>query len=209
MRNIPKASDDELLHWASAGDEEAFLTLYRRRQGGIYRFALHMSGNATIAEEVTQEVFLTVIREGSRFDVTRGTAAGFLFGVARNHVLRLLEKEGQFVPLDDHVDLGESVPDMMPGPLLELTQTEMVTAVREAVLTLPAPYREVVALCDLQEVSYADAALVLAIPVGTVRSRLSRGRGLLFEKLKSSGNYRTGGNAERATAARAAGTSHE
>ena len=87
MAEITTLGDDDLLRRSAAGDEDAFLALYRRRQAGIFRFALHMSGNQSIAEEVTQEVFLTVIREGARFDSARGSAGAYLFGVARNQVL--------------------------------------------------------------------------------------------------------------------------
>ena len=69
------------------------MALYRRRQAAVYRFALHMSGSSAIAEEVTQEVFLTVIRDGKRFDESRGTAVSYLLGVARNHVLKLLRTQ--------------------------------------------------------------------------------------------------------------------
>ena len=85
-------ADVTLLRRMSAGDEEAFTALYRRRQGGIYRFALQMSGSEAIAEDVTQEVFLLLIREETAYDPSRGSLQGFLYGVARNHVLRALER---------------------------------------------------------------------------------------------------------------------
>ncbi|HZS52205.1 MAG TPA: sigma factor, partial [Bryobacterales bacterium] len=75
-------SDDELLELMIAGDEDAFLTLYRRRQGPIYRFALHMSGSASIAEEVTQEVFLALLRDGRQYNPVRGSLAAYMYGVA-------------------------------------------------------------------------------------------------------------------------------
>ena len=90
MTDLTHTSDETLLRRSATGDEEAFVALYRRRQAAIYRFAMHMSGAATIAEEVTQEVFLTVIRDGKRFDESRGTAISYLLGIARKHVLKLL-----------------------------------------------------------------------------------------------------------------------
>src|SRR5688500_8790062 len=77
--------DSELLRSMLAGDEEALALLYRRRQGSVYRFALQMSGSKPIAEDVTQEVFLFLMREGHVFDPARGTLNAFLLGVARNH----------------------------------------------------------------------------------------------------------------------------
>ena len=85
-------TDDELLMRMRSGDEQAFVALYRRRQAAIYRFALHMSGSGTVAEDVTQEVFLALIREECGFDPERGTLSGYLFGIARKLVLRHMER---------------------------------------------------------------------------------------------------------------------
>jgi RNA polymerase sigma-70 factor (ECF subfamily) len=196
MTEITTISDDDLLRRSAAGDEDAFLALYRRRQAGIFRFALHMSGNQSIAEEVTQEVFLTLIREGGRFDAARGSAGAYLFGVARNQVLKHLERDRPYVSMNDEEPAAESVA-IGPCPLGDLTRAEVIDSVRQAVLSLPAVYREAVILCDLEEMSYAEAAAALSVPVGTVRSRLSRGRALLLEKLKSAGKPAGGFDAMR------------
>jgi RNA polymerase sigma-70 factor, ECF subfamily len=171
-------SDDVLLRQSAAGDEQAFIALYRRRQSSIYRFALHMSGSETLAEEVTQEVFLAVIREGSRFDSALGSAAAYLFGMTRKQVLKHLDRDRGYNAMED-------APEPVDGasPLTDLTRAETIEAVRQAVLSLPEAYREAVVLCDLEEMSYADAAAVLSVPLGTVRSRLSRARTLLAGKL--------------------------
>src|SRR5205807_3552432 len=84
-------SDAELLRLMGAGDEHAFVTLYEKHQGAVYRFALLMSGGANIAEEVTQDVFLLLVREPQRYDPARGPLLTFLYGVARNYVLRSLK----------------------------------------------------------------------------------------------------------------------
>jgi RNA polymerase sigma-70 factor (ECF subfamily) len=181
--------DAELLRLMRAGDEEAFTALYGRRQGGVYRFALHMSGSAAVAEDVTQEVFLALIREAGGYDSTRGSVAAYLYGIARNHVLRRLERERCFVPMPETAEGGGGqTPEPMVSeadPLGDLTRSEAIEAVRQAVLALPAHYREVVVLCELHEMSYADAALSLDCAVGTVRSRLHRARALLVEKLRA------------------------
>jgi len=177
-------SDEDLLMRIRSGDEEAFLWLYRRRQGAIYRFTLHMSGSATVAEDITQEVFLALLREECGYDPDRGTLSGYLFGIARKLVLRHLERGRADVQLEAG---GEDsvLPELAiaQDPLEHLTQHERIEALRRAVVTLPRRYREVVVLCDLEEVDYADAAVVLGCPIGTVRSRLHRARALLLEKL--------------------------
>jgi RNA polymerase sigma-70 factor (ECF subfamily) len=182
-------SDDQLLRLMMAGDEDAFTTLYRRRQGGVYRFALQMSGSEALAEDVTQEVFMVLMREGERYDVARGSLQSYLYGIARNQVLRRLERDRPFVQItDDAEETDIMASDLFVAkddPLADLLHTEMIDSVRQAVLALPAHYREVVVLCDLHEMSYTEAAAALSCAVGTVRSRLHRARALLIERLRT------------------------
>ncbi len=171
-------SDEKLLKSALGGDEESFTALYRRRNGPVYRFALHMSGDADVAEDVTQEVFMALLESGRRFDSSRGTLLSFLYGIARHRVLRRIETRQP-----EELELAEeaaAVDDLLDG----LTRRETIEEVRRAVLSLPPVYREAVALCDLEDVSYEAAAAALGCPVGTVRSRLSRGRAMLAQKLE-------------------------
>jgi len=181
-------SDHELLRQMMAGDEDAMAQLYRRRQAGVYRFALQMSGSQTVAEDVTQEVFLFLMHNGTTFDPARGSLNAFLLGVARNYVLRRLRADQALISCgDDFEDESMGIamrthPD--ESPLNSLTRAETIEAVRKAVLSLPERYREVVILCELQEMSYGETAEVLGCAIGTVRSRLHRARALLLEKLQ-------------------------
>lgn len=185
-------SDEELLELLPAGDESAFVTLYRRRQGGIYRFALRMSGSESVAEDVTQEVFMHLMRGNGNFDVSRGSFQAYLFGIARNQVLRRIERERAFLPIhpdeEDHESsMSKGLPDGLivnHNPLMDLTRQETIDSVRQAVLALPAHYREVVVLCDLHEMSYLEAAEILGCAIGTVRSRLHRARAILMKRLR-------------------------
>jgi len=210
MTRATELTDDGLLRRMIAGDEEAFTLLYRRRQPSIYRFALHMSGNRAVAEDVTQEVFMTLIRQAKRFDPARGTLGAFLFGVARNHLRKRAVQDRRLVPLvvdPDHLGPLASVRGgagertngngvssngdgyrTLQGAIStsrdEFASFETVGRVRQAIATLPENYREVVVLCELEEMSYEEAAAVLDCPVGTVRSRLHRARATLLEKLR-------------------------
>jgi RNA polymerase sigma-70 factor (ECF subfamily) len=179
-------NDSELLRSMLAGDEEALSVLYRRRQGAVYRFALQMSGSKTVAEDVTQEVFLFLMRDGHVFDPEKGSVSAFLLGVARNYVLRRMRIEQQLAPLGD--DFDDDVPVLHASadicPLDDLTRAETIESVRRAVLSLPSKYREVVVLCELQDITYGETAEILGCAVGTVRSRLHRARALLLAKLR-------------------------
>jgi RNA polymerase sigma-70 factor (ECF subfamily) len=173
------ATDQELLARMIGGEEDAFTALYRRRQAAVYRFAMQMTGNVVVAEDVTQEVFMALIEHARRFNAQRGTVASFLYGIARNLVLRRLER-------DRGSGLDVAVEEIAGGEdlLEDLTRRETVEHVRRAVLSLPPVYREAVVLCDLEDTSYEDAAAALDCPVGTVRSRLNRGRTMLAQKLR-------------------------
>lgn len=187
IRMKPKndLTDSELLRLMLSGDEDALTLLYRRRHGGIYRFALQMSGSQQVAEDVTHDVFLFLMKDGHVFDATRGSVSSFLFGVARNYVLRRFRSEQSTVPFGDDED-SQGFDQMCdePGPLDNLTRSESIENVRRAVLSLPERYREVVVLCELQELSYGETAEILGCAIGTVRSRLHRARALLLAKLR-------------------------
>jgi len=182
MNQNEELDDSELLRLMLTGDEQALVVLYRRRQAAIYRFAYQMSGSVALAEDVTQEVFLFLMRDGRLFDPSRGALSSFLLGVARNYVLRRLRGDHLLSPLSEDPESEEHVNDA--SPLDDLTRTESIELVRKAVLSLPERYREVVVLCELQEMSYAQAAEVLECSIGTVRSRLHRARALLLNKLQ-------------------------
>jgi RNA polymerase sigma-70 factor (ECF subfamily) len=199
MAESVETRDVELLRRLAAGDEDAFLEFYRRHQGGLYRYAVHMCGNPQSAADVVQETFLTLIRYARNYDEKRGAPAAFLFGIARNHLRKLQEKEGRYAPLSDDFGRTLSAEDLHRANgnghsalkagqaetiLEDLEQAQIVKLLREAILTLPDHYREPVTLCDLQGKSYSEAAALLDCPVGTVRSRLNRARSMLLDKLR-------------------------
>ena len=189
MTNSTAPSEGELLQRMVAGDDQAFAMVYRRHQGAVYRFALLMSGSAAIAEDVTQEAFMVLIREAHLYNPARGTLTAYLYGIARNYVLRRLKRDRFFVSLirdaedSDEIPLAKLIAN--DDPFGDFTRNEMARLVRQTVLSLPPRYREVVVLCDFQELSYADAATVLGCALGTVSSRLHRGHALLLERLRA------------------------
>lgn len=181
-----RVPDDELLRQATAGDARAFAGLFRRRHADVFRFALHLTGSVAIAEDVVQDVFMVVVRDGARYDAGRATVAAWLCGIARNLVRQRLERDRRLTPVDFADDGGPSAIDNgAVDPLAGLLRAERIETLRRAVQALPLPYREAVVLCDLQEMSYVDAADLLSCPVGTVRSRLHRARALLTAALSA------------------------
>jgi len=181
----PPESDHQLLERLRAGQEQAFVALYHRRQPALYRFALQMSGSAAVAEDITQEVFLALLREECGYDPDRGSLIAYLFGIARKLLLRQFERRRSDVGVDTGAEeTGFAELADASDPLADLAARERIEALRRAVGSLPRRYREVVVLCDLEEMDYAVAAAALGCPIGTVRSRLHRARLLLAEKLR-------------------------
>ena len=178
--------DDALLRRSSKGDEDAFAQLYRRHQAAVYRFALRMTGSPWAAEEIVQDVFMTLIREPKKYDPERGALGAYLYGIARNRVMKHLERTPREISLEQQDGAGlPPVPitdHRTPAHWAELRERR--DHVRAAVLELPIEFREAVTLCELGEMSYEEAARVLECPVGTIRSRLHRGRALLLAKLE-------------------------
>ena len=187
MRIQGQERDDVLLRRAAKGDEDAFTLLYRRHQAALYRFALRMNGSAWAAEEIVQDVFMTLMRDPKKFDATRGALGAYLFGIARNRVMKYGERAPREVSLEEKHEDGSGRGMVLQDaftPAKWAEQKERLEQVRAAVLELPAEFRETVVLCELEELSYEEAAQLIGCPVGTIRSRLHRGRALLLAKLE-------------------------
>ena len=181
-------SEPELLRLAVSGDEDAFAALYERLKSNVYRFALHMTGSASLAEDVTQDSFITLVEEGDKFDESKGQVLSFLLGIARNFVRRAYRSAARVAPLVTENEQGEEVElalESTHDTVAEVLRGETVDLVREAVQSLPVHYREVVVLCDLCEITYAEASAQLNCNIGTVRSRLNRAHTLLAKKLET------------------------
>src|SRR3954468_23044708 len=173
-------SDEELIVAVAHGDRDAFAALYRRRRPDVYRFALHMTGVPAAAEDVAQDVFLALIKEAARYTPGRSGVVPWILGIARNHALRrITERRHEPLPV------GGLEPAVLADPADGIARGQEVDALRAALAALPIVYREAVVLCDLQELSYQDAADTAGCALGTIRSRLHRGRALLTAKLRN------------------------
>jgi RNA polymerase sigma-70 factor (ECF subfamily) len=168
-------SDEELYRQMRKGNQRAFAALYERREPALYRYAFHMTGSRTAAEEVAQEVFVRLLGPHLHFDDRRGSLEAYMYGVARN-LVRVLRRKGS---------VEEAVEQIVEHDILgDLIKEQATTALYRALDDLPEHYRDAVVLCDLEERSYEDASRLMECPVGTVRSRLHRARALLGSRLK-------------------------
>jgi len=167
------------------GDEDAFVELYRRHRDAVYRLAMLYSGSTAHAADVTQETFVHFMTQPHQYDPLRGTLAAWLCGIARNMARKAVggredatDPEAladDTAPYESHID--------RETPLDRILKGEMAEQVRRAVASLKPHYRDILILCELSELSYAEAAQVAGIDIGTVRSRLSRARAQLAQRL--------------------------
>jgi RNA polymerase sigma-70 factor, ECF subfamily len=176
--------DCELVSRLIAGDAAALRELYQRHGRALLRFSVAMCRSQTSAEDLVHDTFVAFLREPSLFDPAQGTVLGYLCGVLRHQISRHFRQQKRWVSMNPDDD-SNAPADERPGPDDEIARSEVTAAFRRAMLELPLPHREIIALCDLEELPYATVAQILHCPIGTVRSRLHRARALLTIRLAS------------------------
>jgi RNA polymerase sigma-70 factor (ECF subfamily) len=178
-------ADEQLIARLRAGDQAALATLYERHRRSLFRFAMNMTaGNAALSDEVVQDSFLALINNPAGYDPVRRGLRVYLLGIAQKQLYRRLNQNRRTAQLSDTGAECEPVwTQPQEDPLQALEREERTTLVRLAVDALPPVYREIIALCQWEEMSYEEASEVLDVSIGTVRSRLHRARSLLLEKL--------------------------
>jgi RNA polymerase sigma-70 factor (ECF subfamily) len=163
------------------GEDEAFTLVVDALLGPVYRFLLRLSASSSTAEDLTQETFLAVWRNVNSFE-GRSQFRTWVFGIAYRQYLRFREKPKlETVQLDGASDEADGT-----DPAELLLESEHRQRVREAVLRLPAIYREVLCTVHLEGMTYKDAAAILGLPIGTVKSRMHVALTLLRETLRGS-----------------------
>jgi RNA polymerase sigma-70 factor (ECF subfamily) len=181
-------ADTDLLRNMRAGDASAFETLYLRHQGPLFRFALLRTGSADTAADVVQEVFMGLLTASFAFDPTRGLLQNFLFGVARNLVMKHEQPRQRCAAVpdadgDEDFDDAVEIASEAAEPLARVLGSELADEVRRALSLLAPHYRDVVILYEMHDLSYQEIADICRLDIGTVRSRLSRGRAALAKRL--------------------------
>jgi len=174
-------TDEKLLREAGGGDESAFMALYERHRLPVFRFAYRMLNSSALAEEVTHDCFLGLIREPGRFDPARAALRTYLFAAARNLSAKHFRR---YSCEESYEESAAGLPgDCDDGPLQRVLREEAADAVRRAVAALPPAQREVVVLFEYEGLSLAEVAEVVGSDAGAVKSRLHRARQRLRREL--------------------------
>jgi len=178
-------SDVALLMRCAEGDPSAAAELYRRHAGPVYRFVWMVTGSDSEAADVLQETFIALLERRSGYDPARGSCTAYLCGVARHLVYRRFDSRSEPVAEIEQLaeDSADSAASLLPPPHEHAERAQALARLRAAIRALPSHYRDILVLVELQEMSYADAAAVAGIEIGTVRSRLARARARLAELL--------------------------
>jgi RNA polymerase sigma-70 factor (ECF subfamily) len=181
-----EAADADLVERMATGNREAFASLFRRYHGLVYRFSVQMSGSRDVAEDVTQEVFIALAENHARYRPERGSLRAYMYGIARHLVVQ--REKRSWSRREVHLDTlqGDDAHIVATSfdPIGDLSRAREVLALRRAILRLPPHYREVIVLCELNGLSYDEAAQAIGCRVGTIRSRLNRARRLLVERCR-------------------------
>ena len=150
--------------------EPEFKRVFNEHKDAVYRFAWRMTGSAAVAEDIAQDVFLSLLRQPQRFDPSRGTMRAFLLGIARNLALKRWRDETRWEELGDE----EFVTQPLNVECIE--RSEIAETVGNAVRSLPPLQREVLILAEYEDMSIEEIARAVDSETGTVKSRLHRAR---------------------------------
>lgn len=191
-RRNPAPEDLDLVKLALAGSEDAFRDLLVRYQRPVLSLVRRMVGNASVAEDVAQEVFLKAFRALGGFDQTRKFSS-WLFKIAHNAAIdQLRRRQLDTVPLEtpnpDEPDLVSVLPDSgSETPETRAHRRDLASAIESAVAQLKPIYREVVALRYQEGLAYDEIAEITGLPLGTVKTHLFRARKAMVGHLESEG----------------------
>ena len=169
-----RTTDEVLLNKAGAGDQAAFLELYERYREPIFRFAYRLLGSVEIAEDVTHDCFLSLIRKPENYRPERASLKTYLYAAARNLALKHFRSQGRETGLDEVIE--EPKDSSRRGPLRRLLDEELATLVRDAVFSLPPLQREALILFEYEGLSLNEVAEIAGTDAGAIKARLYRAR---------------------------------
>ena len=189
-RHSEKASDSDVLADVMAGDVNAFEKIVDRHKNRLFNFVYRFVGDRETAEDIVQETFLRAFRRRKEYRAIANFST-WLFTIAGNLAKSELRrrKRWRFLSLnwDEETETGIDIPDESQRPDL-VTETSLADRqIQEAIESLPANYRKVVLLRDVEGLSYQEIAQIVGRPVGTVKSRVNRARLRLQRRLRLEG----------------------
>ena len=169
-----RITDELLLEKAGKGDQAAFLELYDRYREPIFRFAYRLLGSVEIAEDVTHDCFLSLIRKPENYRPERASLKTYLYAAARNLALKHFRDQGRETGMDEISEEPKEASSR--GPLRRLLDEELATRVREAIISLPPLQREALILFQYEGLSLNEVAEIAGTDAGAVKARLYRAR---------------------------------
>lgn len=169
-----RITDELLLEKAGAGESAAFLQIYERHRDPVFRFAYRLSGSVEVAEDLTHDCFLGILRQPANFRPGRATLRTYLLGAARNLWLKRLRIQDRETELDDITE--PKFEDGGRGPLREILDDELASAVKQAVSDLPPMQREALVLFEYEGLALNEIADIVGADVGAIKARLHRAR---------------------------------
>ena len=177
---LPDRNTDELLlERAGAGDPAAFLQIYERHRGPVFRFSYRLSGRVETAEDITHDCFLSLIKKPGNFVPGRASLRTYLLSAARNLWLKQLRTQGRELALEEFED--DQFIEVSKQPLRTVLDKELGLKVQEAVSSLPPLQREALVLFEYEGLALSEIAGLVGTDVGAVKARLHRAR----ERLRS------------------------
>src|SRR5262245_60014811 len=179
---IDTTSDDRLVEWIGTGNKLAMQVLFARYHVRVYRFILRSIGNASVAEDLTSDVFLSVRRQAGRFQA-RSTVSTWLLAIARHKAISELRRRRE-----EQIDISEiELEDPSDDPEIAFQKKDWGETIRHCLMQLSAEQREIIDLTYYHGKSVEEVAEIIGIPRNTVKTRMFRARRRLSEMLEGAG----------------------
>ncbi len=169
-----RITDELLLERAGAGESAAFLQIYERHRDPVFRFAYRLSGSVEVAEDITHDCFLGLLRRPANFKAGRATLRTYMLAAARNLWFKQLRVQDRELELDGITE--PKFEDAGRGPLREILDIELSGAVKQAVSQLPPLQREALVLFEFEGLALHEIAEIVGADVGAIKARLHRAR---------------------------------
>jgi len=191
LQTMENLTDNELMMLAKEGSEEAFAVVIDRHKSGVTGFIFRMLGNYEDAVDLAQESFVRIFLAMNRYRSDHAFST-YLYRIASNLAISELRKRKRrrLISLtwvrsggDSEEEFEMPIASTDAGPEIDVVEEERRVAIEKAVMSLPERYRAPIILRDINDLSYEEVAESLGLGIGTTKSRISRGRAILREKL--------------------------